>query len=167
MSATDPRTPGSCAMRLRNLVGLSSTSKTALLRSIADDIRAAFISISKQLSRGTLRTKHTDPIHDLIASIKSTESPECQRMQQELERYRQRERRWRVERKWMRRKVKGLVRHSEEIHRRWKDQLWRAKGDFDDAARELTVLRWRYELSRSQGEKRSLLGEPSQTESNR
>ncbi|KAB8200176.1 hypothetical protein BDV34DRAFT_21488 [Aspergillus parasiticus] len=158
MSAEPYFTPGSCAMRLQNVEGLSSVTKTALLRSIADDISAAFICISKQLSCGTLSARHTRPIHDFITSIRNTERLEQQRLQRDLERYRQHERRWRAERKWMRRRVEGLVKHSEGIHKQWKERLERAKGNFDDATRELAVLRWRYELSRSQAEKEKLLG---------
>ncbi|PIG78990.1 hypothetical protein AARAC_003570 [Aspergillus arachidicola] len=156
MSAEPYFTPGSCAMRLQNVEGLSSVTKSALLRSIADDISAAFICISKQLSCGTLSARHTRPIHDFIASVRNTERLEQQRLQQDLERYRQRERRWRAERKWMRRKVEGLVKHSEGIHKQWKERLERAKGNFDDATRELAALRWRYELSRSKAEKEKL-----------
>ncbi|KAB8223165.1 hypothetical protein BDV33DRAFT_200718 [Aspergillus novoparasiticus] len=158
MSAEPYFTPGSCAMRLQNVEGLSSVTKSALLRSIADDISAAFICISKQLSCGTLSARHTRPIQDFITSIRNTERLEQQRLQQDLERYRQRERRWRAERKWMRRKVEGLVKHSEGIHKQWKERLERAKGNFDDATRELAALRWIYESSRSQAGKEKLLG---------
>ncbi|KAE8351202.1 hypothetical protein BDV28DRAFT_150207 [Aspergillus coremiiformis] len=154
MSADLSSVPGSCAMRLQNLERLSSAAKSALLRSIADDLTSTFICISKELSRGTLSATHTDPIHDLITSIKNTEWPEHQRMQQELE-YRQRERRWRAERKWMRRKVEGLVKHSEEIHGQLTERLAKVRGDFDDATRELAELRWRHELCRSQAKGRS------------
>ncbi|KAE8422804.1 hypothetical protein BDV36DRAFT_290974 [Aspergillus pseudocaelatus] len=159
MSATEPWfTPGSCAMRLQNLEGLSSVSKSSLLRTIADDISAAFICISKQLSCGTLSARHTRPIHDFITSIKNTERLEQRRLQQDLERYRQRERRWRAERKWMRRKVEGLVKHSEVAYREWKERLERVSGNFDGATRELAALRWKYELSRSRVEREKLLG---------
>ncbi|KJJ29549.1 hypothetical protein AFLA70_19g004260 [Aspergillus flavus AF70] len=158
MSAEPYFTPGSCAMRLQNVEGLSSVSKSALLRSIADDISAVFICISKQLSCGTLNARHTRPIHDFITSIRCTERLEQQRLQQDLERYRQRERRWRAERKWMCRKVEGLVKHSEVIHNQWKERLNKAKGNFEGATRELAALRWGYELSRSQAVKEKLLG---------
>ncbi|KAE8163012.1 hypothetical protein BDV40DRAFT_299886 [Aspergillus tamarii] len=115
-------------MRLQNIEDLSSVSKSSLLRSIADDISAAFICISKQLSCGTLSARHTRPIHDFIASIKIIERLEQRRLQQDLERYRQRERRWRAERKWMRRKVEGLVKHSEITYREWKGRLERVTG---------------------------------------
>ncbi|OGM42756.1 hypothetical protein ABOM_008172 [Aspergillus bombycis] len=159
MSATGPCfSPGSCAMRLQNLDSLSSVSKSALLRSIADDISAAFICISKQLSCGRLSARHTKPIHDFVTSVKNTERLEQQRLQRDLERYRQRERRWRAERKWMHRKVEGLVKHSEEIHKQWQVRLARVKGNFDGAKRRLAAQRWKYELSRSQAEREKLLG---------
>ncbi|KAE8379084.1 hypothetical protein BDV26DRAFT_176334 [Aspergillus bertholletiae] len=159
MSTTEPYlAPGSCTMRLQNLECLSSASKSTLLQSVADDISAAFICISKQLSCGTLSARHTRPMLDFITSIRNTGRLEQQRLQQELERQRQRERQWRVERKWMRRKVEGLVERSEVIHKQWKGRLERVKGNFEDATRDLAALRWKYELSRLQVEREKLLG---------
>ncbi|KAF7590684.1 hypothetical protein BBP40_002519 [Aspergillus hancockii] len=140
-------TPGSCAMRLQNLETLSSASKSTLLRSITDDMSAVFICISKQLSHGTLSAKHTHPLHDFIKSISKAETSEYLRLQRKVERYRQRERQWKAERKWMRREVRDLVKHSEEIHGRWKERLARVGGKMSDATRELAVLRWKHGLS--------------------
>ncbi|KAB8069387.1 hypothetical protein BDV29DRAFT_161470 [Aspergillus leporis] len=158
MPFSDPvYTPGSCAMRLQNLEALSSASKSALLRSIANDISAVFICISKQLSHGTLSAKHTRPIHDFIKSIKKTELSGHVRLQRKVERHRQRERRWRAERKQVRKEIRDLMRHSEEICGRWKERLGKARGNINDATKELVVLRWKNELSKLQAERRMLL----------
>ncbi|KAJ5597285.1 hypothetical protein N7537_007369 [Penicillium hordei] len=68
-----PNTPGSCALRLENLEGQTSTTKGELMASVAADICATFISIARYSEEGTLQAQHTRVIDKVIQTIRDTD----------------------------------------------------------------------------------------------
>ncbi|KAE8151774.1 hypothetical protein BDV25DRAFT_86384 [Aspergillus avenaceus] len=140
MTADSAFEPGPCASRLANIDTLSPAGKYALLKSIADDISATFIDISKHISRGTLDVDHTAAIHDLIDSIRRSE-PESQRLQQVRKHHRRREKQWEAEKKWMFNEYKELVKRSEELHELWKKRVGNGTRDFKHAMKRLSIGR--------------------------
>lgn len=110
--------PGSTTLRLQNLPTLSSSSKTSLLQSIADDITATFITVGQHAAAGHLTEHHTAPLHDVIALIKDTADAQRRALERKLERYERRVRRGQTERRWMRRELARVVKRVEDVQGR-------------------------------------------------
>jgi hypothetical protein len=64
---------GSCTLRLENLEHLSPAAKIELMHSLAEDICATFICIARHTEAGTLESKHTRVIDNVIKTIRDTD----------------------------------------------------------------------------------------------
>ncbi|KAI9932636.1 hypothetical protein MW887_008884 [Aspergillus wentii] len=133
-------------MRLRNIETLSSSSKTALLKSIANDISAVFIYISKQSEAGNLSTKHTAPIDNVIRLIKGTEVSQRRMLERRVLRYERQASRLRAERRWIRGEFMKVVKRAEAVSERWREKVGKLSGDLDGTRRDLSLARREYEL---------------------
>lgn len=116
-------TPLTTALTLTPLQSLPPSQKTALLASIANDIKSTLIYIAKQSEAGNLDTTHTAPLNDLVATIKNTAVRERRVLERRLERAERRVRRLRGEREWMRREFGGVVRRVGVVGGRWRERV--------------------------------------------
>ncbi|PLB50066.1 hypothetical protein P170DRAFT_473640 [Aspergillus steynii IBT 23096] len=109
------------------LSNLTSASKTRLLQHIASDITTALIQISKHLDTGTLSSRHTRPIEDMIGVITGTEQAHRRGLERRVRRMEAREKRrlkrWRGERRWMRKCFAGLLGKATEVSGRWRERV--------------------------------------------
>lgn len=138
--------PGSCTLRLQSLPSLPPHTKTALLASIAHDIRATFIYIAKQAEAGALAPDNTAPLNDVLTIIKDTDMRRRGRLERRLERYERRIERLRGERAWMRREFKGVVGRVDGVQRRWRVRVGELRRVLEGVRGEYAVLRGEYAL---------------------
>ncbi|KAF7114546.1 hypothetical protein CNMCM5793_009191 [Aspergillus hiratsukae] len=114
---------GSYIPHLQTLPTLSNTSKHTLLNTIATDITATFICISKHLETGTLRNEHTAPIDRIIDIIQGTEVSHRRMLERKVKRYARLARRLKREREWMRREFGEVVKRAEAVNGRWRERV--------------------------------------------
>ncbi|GFF44027.1 hypothetical protein IFM58399_07146 [Aspergillus lentulus] len=109
--------------RLQTLPNLDSSSKRTLLCSIATDITATFICISKHIENGTLSDEHTASIESVIDIIKGTETSQRRMLERKVKRYARLARRLKSEREWMRREFGELVKRADAVNLRWSKRV--------------------------------------------
>ncbi|RHZ56385.1 hypothetical protein CDV55_101855 [Aspergillus turcosus] len=122
---------------LQTLPKLNNTSKRTLLNSIATDITATFIYISKHLENGTLSDEHTAPIDRVIDIIKGTEVSHRRMLERKVKRYTRLARRLKREREWIRREFGELVKRAEAVNARWRERVRDLEGVNKAMRREL------------------------------
>ncbi|THC88301.1 hypothetical protein EYZ11_012255 [Aspergillus tanneri] len=110
-------------MRLQDIESLSPASKSATIRSIANDISSVFIRIYKLVDRGILSSKHTAPIDEVIQIITRVEGSHRRMLGRTIRRYQRRAKQWRREKRWMRRQFGEFVKRSDAMHGRWKKRV--------------------------------------------
>lgn len=108
---------------LQTLPNLDNTSKRTLLSTIATDITATFICISKHLENGTLSDEHTGPIESIIDIIKGTEVSHRRMLERKVKRYTRLARRLKREREWIRREFGEVVKRAEAVNARWRERV--------------------------------------------
>lgn len=89
--------PGSCALRLANLESQAPQIKSELMQSIAEDISATFILVSRHVAAGTLEHRQTDILDNVIRTIRDTDLGRRKLLERET-------RRLRKERNWLRKR---------------------------------------------------------------
>ncbi|GIK05951.1 hypothetical protein Aspvir_010067 [Aspergillus viridinutans] len=109
--------------RLQTLPDLDSSSKRTLLCSIATDITATFICISKHIENGTLSDEHTASIESIIDIIKGTEASQRRMLERKVKRYTRLARRLKSQREWMRREFGELVKRADAVNLRWRKRV--------------------------------------------
>ncbi|KAF9886900.1 hypothetical protein FE257_011023 [Aspergillus nanangensis] len=114
---------------LKNLPTLSSREKSILVRSIANEITAAFVDISRHIAQGTLSDEHATPMNEIIRTIMGTDARQRERLERKVYRYRRRAQRWKTEKAWIQRQFGALVRRSETVQGRWRERFGRLKKD--------------------------------------
>lgn len=119
-------------MRLDNLEKRSSLSKTKLMCSIADDMCATFQCIAKHAEAGNLTARHTEPLDQVIRIIRDTEVSQRHRLERQA-------RRLRLERRWMRREFRKVVKSAEQVSQAWEKRVAVLQG---------TVRELHYEVAR-------------------
>lgn len=137
---------GSCTLRLQNLPSLPPHTKTALLASIAHDMRATFIYIAKQAEAGTLSPDNTAPLNEVLTIIKDTDMRRRESLERRLERYEKRIERLRGERAWMRREFGGVVGRVEGVQGRWREREGGLRRALEGVRGEYAVLSGKYAL---------------------
>ncbi|RHZ57310.1 uncharacterized protein CDV56_107592 [Aspergillus thermomutatus] len=125
--------------RLQNLQKLDSSSKRTLLCSIATDITATFICISKHIENGTLSDEHTGSIEGVIDIIKGTEVSQRRMLERKVKRYARLARRLKIEREWMRREFGKLVKRADAVNGRWRERVRNLEVVNKAMMRELVV----------------------------
>lgn len=129
--------PGSCTLRLTNITTLPSLQKTALISSIANDIKATFIYIAKQSEAGNLNPHNTAPLDDVVATIRDTAVSERRMLEKKLEKAERRVRRLRKEQKWMQKEFGEVVKRAEVVSGKWKEKVERLRGRVEGLQRDL------------------------------
>jgi hypothetical protein len=109
--------------RLQTLPDLDSSSKRTLLCSIATDITATFICISKHIENGTLSDEHTASIESVIDIIKGTEVSYRRMLERKVKRYARLARRLKSEREWMRGEFGEVVKQADAVNLRWRKRV--------------------------------------------
>ncbi|EAW06986.1 uncharacterized protein ACLA_086880 [Aspergillus clavatus NRRL 1] len=144
------------ASRLHNLTTLNTPSKQILLRSIADDITAVFIRISKHIEKGTLGAEHTAPINDVIEIITGTEVSQRRRLEQRVRRYAVLARRLKGEREWVRREFGALVERVERVSGVWRERVLALREVNRGMRREMGRMRGEWEMVKLKRERLKL-----------
>ncbi|KAJ5169931.1 uncharacterized protein N7500_002714 [Penicillium coprophilum] len=136
-----PNTPGSCALRLENLVNQTSATKGELMASIAADICATFISIAKHSEEGTLQAQHTGVIDKVIQTIRDTDVKHRHMLHRQV-------RQLNKEKKWIRKKYSRLAGQADGLGRTYQTKLRKltvslreARGEVARLQRERDMLR--------------------------
>ncbi|KAL2869792.1 uncharacterized protein BJX67DRAFT_378846 [Aspergillus lucknowensis] len=113
---------------LQTISCLSSREKTALMDAIAREMTTTIIAISKEIQRGTLDADNTAPFDRFIRTIAQNEMVQQRKLERKLSRYQRRARKWRAERRWIRREFAEMVRRMEQLQRRWKTRVQELEG---------------------------------------
>lgn len=129
--------PGSCTLRLTNIASLPSSQKTALISSIANDMKATFIYIAKQSEVGNLDSHNTAPLDNVVAIIRDTAVSERRLVEKRLEKAERRVRNLKREQKWMQEEVGKIVKSVDVVSRKWKEKVERLRGRVEGLQREL------------------------------
>lgn len=95
--------------------------KTALLRSISDDLRALLMCIGQHVDAGNLDAKNTAPMDEVIRMIRDTEVGYRHSLEREL-------RRSRKQKRWMRKEYRGVVMGSEVLGRTYRSKVQALRG---------------------------------------
>lgn len=112
---------GSCVMRLQGIERMPTEDKTALLRSISDDLRALLMCIGQHVEAGNLDAKSTAPMDEVIRMIRDTEVEYRQSLEREL-------RRSRKQKRWLRKEYGGVVTGSEVLARTYRSKVQTLRG---------------------------------------
>ncbi|EYE97136.1 uncharacterized protein EURHEDRAFT_451309 [Aspergillus ruber CBS 135680] len=126
--------PGSCTLRLTNLTTLPASQKTALISSIANDIKATFIYIAKQSEAGNLDPHNTAPLDDVVATIRDTAVSERRILEKKLEKAERRVKRLRGGQKWMQKEFGEVVKKVEVVSGKWKEKVAMLRGRVEAAS---------------------------------
>ncbi|KAL2824071.1 hypothetical protein BJY01DRAFT_256536 [Aspergillus pseudoustus] len=146
------------ASPLATLPSLSSAQKTSLMGTIAHEMTSTIITISREIRRGNLDANHTTPLHMFIRTIQQVEVSQQRKLERKLVRYQRRARKWRAERRWVRREFAEMVRGMGTLQRRWKVRVETLEKR---SLGELQMHRTRF----GQGQKKLLLDQGSRSES--
>lgn len=129
--------PGSCTLRLTHITSLPSSQKTALISSIANDMKATFIYIAKQSEAGNLDSQNTAPLDNVVATIRDTAVSERRMLEKKLEKAERRVRKLKREQKWMHNEVVEVLKRVEVVSGKWKEKVERLRGKVEGLQREL------------------------------
>lgn len=95
--------------------------KTALLRSISDDLRALLMCIGQHVDAGNLDAKSTAPMDEVIRMIRDTEVGYRHSLEREL-------RRSQKQKRWMRKEYRSVVMGSEVLARTYRNKVQALRG---------------------------------------
>lgn len=129
--------PGSCTLRLTNITTLPPSQRTALITSIANDIKATFIYIAKQSEAGNLDPHNTVPLDEVVATIRDTAVSERRMLEKKLEKAKRRVRKLRREQKWVQKEFGEVVKRVEVVSGKWKEKVERLQGRMEGLQREV------------------------------
>jgi hypothetical protein len=144
--------PGFCSLRLSDIDELPSDQKTELISSIANDISAAFIYIARLAEAGSLTATHTMSMDNVIRTIKDTGVKHRRRLERKVARYRRAALRWRKEKIWHRRQLKGTASRIQTGVGAWNEQTREIETEAEDLQRRLKFVEEKYELLKAKVE---------------
>ncbi|KAL2842826.1 hypothetical protein BJX68DRAFT_270458 [Aspergillus pseudodeflectus] len=108
---------------LATLSSLPSASKTSLMRRIAYEMTSTIITISREIQRGTLDPDKTAPMSKFVRTFQQANAAQQRKLERRLKRCQRRARKWRAERRWIRREFAEMMRLMETLQGRWKARV--------------------------------------------
>ncbi|KAL3472167.1 hypothetical protein BJX99DRAFT_262581 [Aspergillus californicus] len=113
-------------MSLQDIASLTSSEKTALMHSVAQQMSNTFVAISEAIQRHLLTPENTAPLHGVIETVNGHGENRIRKLERSLVRYRRRAKgakRWRAERRAILEDIEGLVRQIKELQQAWKKRV--------------------------------------------
>lgn len=143
MSRNKTLPPGLCVMRLQGLEHRSTTEKTEVLTSIADDMQATLWCISRHLQSGNLTGKNTRPIDNMLRILHGPEHKKRRRLKRKI-------RRLQEQSDWVRQEQRKLLDATDQVVNMYKaktethrQRMRRLREEFESLKAERDFLRYR------------------------